>query len=97
MTQPQPLKPFPVAIDPTISGMQNALMKIGQIRQDDQNKWQQLVSQFILGRSVTKIPANSSDTTGSVIGDFNVTTTYAYFCVSNNGVPQWVRVATGTF
>ena len=97
MTQPQPLKPFPVAIDPTPVACQAALMKIGQIRQDDQNKWQQLAGQFILGRSVTKIPANSSDTGGNVVGDFNVTSTYAYFCVNNSGTTQWVRVAVGTF
>jgi hypothetical protein len=93
----QPLKSYPSTIDNTVESCADALRKISQVRTDDQSKWKQLTNQFILGRKVAKVPANSADITGSIVGDFNVTTTFAYFCVNNAGTAQWVRVAVGTF
>jgi hypothetical protein len=31
------------------------------------------------------------------VGDFNVTSTYAYFLINNSGTNEWVRIAVGTF
>lgn len=92
-----PLKSFPTAIDNTLQSVCDAVRKIGQVRQDDQRQWNDLQNQFISGRRVPKVPANSADTTGNSIGDFNVTATFAYFCVDNAGTVEWVRVAVGTF
>lgn len=95
--QPQPLKSYPNFVETDLDDVADALGKIAQIRGDDQSKWDNLVNQFILGRKVNKVPANSSDLTGSFVGDFNVTTTFAYFCVNNAGTAQWVRVGVATF
>ena len=93
-----PLKSFPIAIDNTISSVADAIRKIGQIRKDDQTSWLNLQNQFIAGRKVTRIPSASTNVLSTDnVGDFNVTSTYAYFLVNNSGTPEWVRVAVGTF
>lgn len=96
-SQPQPLKSYPSTRGDDLRSALDVLDKISQIRADDQTKWDNLTQQFILGRRVAKVPTSSSDTSGSAVGDFNVTTTFAYYCVNNAGTAQWVRVAVGTF
>jgi hypothetical protein len=93
----EPLSPYPFNIPPHSVDCATALNKIAQIRSDDRTKWNNLNNVFIAGRRVAKVPANSSDTSGNVAGDFNVTTAYAYFCINNAGTVEWVRAAVGTF
>lgn len=93
----QPLQSYPISIDDTVTSCAEALRKIGQIRQADQIEWNQLSNRFLSGRSVAKVPSSSTDITGNVVGDFNVTPTYAYFCVDNAGTAEWVRIAVSTF
>lgn len=91
------LKTYPSNVVATSMDCANALNKIAQIRSDDRVQWNNLNNTFVAGRKVAKVPANSSDTSGNVAGDFNVTTAYAYFCINNAGTVEWVRAAVGTF
>jgi len=94
----QPLQNYPASTDMSFSGCITALQKISQIRQNDQVQWNNLNNQFISGRRVTRVPTTSSNVLATDnVGDFNVTATYAYFCINNSGTVEWVRVAVGTF
>ena len=94
----QPLLAYPTSIDQTMTGVVTALQKIAQIRGQDQTQWNDLKNQFLSGRSVTRIPSASNNVLSTDnVGDFNVTSTYAYFLISNSGSPEWVRIAVGTF
>ena len=94
----QPLQPYPTSIDNSVAGCVAALQKIAQIRQQDQTQWNGLAQQFISGRRVTRTPTASSNVLSTDnVGDFNVTSTYAYFLINNSGTNEWVRIAVGTF
>jgi len=55
-------------------------------------------SVFLSGRSVAKVPTSAADIVATDrVGDFNVTTTYAYFCVDNAGSAVWRRVAVASW
>lgn len=88
---------YPTVMDDSPSTLKRVLDFITRERQRDVDDWNGLPQRFIGGRRVSKVPANSSDITGSTVGDFNVTTSFAYFCVNNAGTPTWVRVAVGSF
>lgn len=66
-------------------------------RISDVDEMNALPNVYIAGRKVAKVPTSSSDITGSFPGDFNVTVSFAYFCINNAGTVEWVRVAVGTF
>lgn len=71
--------------------------EIARSREEDIGDFTNLQNIFIKGRKVGKIPANSSDTVGDRVGDFNYDAAYLYICVDNTGTAEWRRVATGSF
>ena len=91
------MKPFPTLNNSDPKALQNAINQIARIRQDDIGDRNNFPNLFIGGRLVRKVPANSSDITGSAAGDFTVNASFAYFCINNAGTIEWVRVAVGTF
>lgn len=93
---------------PTISDSKNATLKawidfVSRARIADLTFFNGLPNTYVGGRKVLKVPASSSDITDpdgkidSFVGDMNVTTGFAYFCVNNAGTAEWVRIAVGTF
>ena len=71
---------------------------IQQERKNDVNDFTNLNNRFISGRKVARIPSSSADVIrGDVVGDFNVTDTYAYFLIDNSGTAEWRRVAVGSW
>lgn len=91
------MKPFPTLNNADPKALQQAVNQIARIRQDDIGDRNNFPNIFIGGRKVSKVPATSTDITGSAVGDFNVTASFAYFCINNSGTVEWVRVAVGTF
>jgi hypothetical protein len=92
-----PLKPYPTNIPKTLEGVWNALLQITRLRPQDIGVVGNLPNQFVAGRKVNTVPSTSTASAGDQVGDFNVTTTFAYYCVNNAGTAEWVRVAVGTF
>jgi hypothetical protein len=92
-----PFKPYPTNSPKTLDGVWNALLQITRLRPQDAAVISNLPNQFILGRKVNTIPSSSTPSSGDQIGDFNTTTTFAYFCVNNAGSAQWVRAVVSTF
>lgn len=88
---------YPTITDDKNPTMKSALDYISRVRQNDIQDWNSLPNTYIAGRKVAKVPTASTDITGSFPGDFNVTASFAYFCVNNSGTVEWVRVAVGTF
>lgn len=74
---------------------------IARTREDDIRDFANLSNIFMRGRKVGKIPANSADTTGDRVGDFNYATDsgteYLYICMDVSGTAVWRRVALGGF
>lgn len=92
-----PLAEFPGTVPTDIKGIRAFLQQLSRVRKTDQTFWNSLDSQFVVGRKVTKLPSSSSDIADSAAGDFNVDSSFAYFCINNGGTVQWVRVAVASF
>lgn len=92
------LKEYPYWEAETLEEIKSLLRDIARIRKDDITQFQNLQSTFIAGRKVGRVPSSSADVIdGDKIGDFNVTTTYAYFLVDNAGTGVWRRVAVSSW
>jgi hypothetical protein len=92
-----PLKPYPTNIPQSLTGVWNALLQITRLRPQDIAIIGNLPNQFIAGRKVNKIPASSTDVTDSQPGDFNVTPTFAYYCINDSGTAAWVQWPVSSF
>ena len=88
---------YPSVVNRTLDGCLSVLDWISRERLSDISDRNNFPNLFIGGRKVQKIPTNSADISGSAVGDFNVTTTYVYFCVNNAGTATWVRAAVAGF
>jgi len=88
---------YPAVANDDPKTLKKVLEYICRERGNDINDWNGLPQRFIGGRKVAKIPSDSADTDGNTVGDYNVTTSYVYFCVDNSGTPEWVRVGVSTF
>lgn len=91
------MKPYPTLSDSSNASLKTVVDFITRERTKDITDFNGLPNTYIAGRKVAKIPTSSSDIAGSFPGDFNVTASFAYFCINNAGTTQWVRVAVGTF
>lgn len=92
------LQHYPYWPAQTVDDIKDQLRTITNIRKDDITQIQNIQQTFVSGRKVGKIPANSADIVATdKVGDFNVTTGFAYYLVDNSGTPEWVRVAVGSF
>jgi len=92
------LKEYPSYTVQTLEDVIDVLRQVVFIRKDDIIQARNLPQVFVQGRKVGRVPSSSADIiAGDKIGDFNVTTTYAYYLVDNAGTGEWVRVAVGTF
>jgi hypothetical protein len=92
-----PLKPYPTNIPKTLDGVWNALLQITRLRPQDIGVVGNLPNQFVAGRKVNKIPASSTDVADSQPGDFNCTTTFAYYCIDDAGTATWVQWPVSSF
>lgn len=91
------MRGFPTIGAATLDTLKAAINLLARIRQEDIGDRNNFPNLFIGGRKVSKVPTASTDITGSAVGDFSVTASFAYFCVNNSGTVEWVRVAVGTF
>ena len=98
-TQNTPVfKDFPYYPVNNIEDVKRTITQITNTRKDDIDQIGNLTNIFIQGRSVGRVPSSSTDViAGDKIGDFSVTTTFAYFLVNNAGSGEWRRVAVGAF
>jgi hypothetical protein len=92
-----PLKSYPTNIPKTLDGVWNALLQITRLRPQDAAVIGNLPNQFVLGRKVNTVPSTSTVSPGDQVNDYNVTPTFAYFCVNNAGTAEWVRAAVSNF
>lgn len=91
------MNPYPQFVENTLDNHTNVLRNICRERMSDSKDWSNLPNRFLTGRRVAKVPSSSADITDSREGDFNVTATYAYFCVNNGGTLVWRRVAVAAW
>ena len=92
------MKDYPANITETIPGLAMALRFICRLRGDDIREFKNLSQTFISGRRVAKVPSSSTASADDRLGDFNVTSSYAYFCVDNgSGTAVWRRVAVSSW
>ncbi len=92
------LKEYPYWSSSNEADAREQLRTICNIRKDDITQFQNLQNIFISGRKVGKIPSASNDVNPEdKIGDFNVTESYAYFLIDNASMPEWRRVAMGSW
>lgn len=91
------MEPYPRLLAPTMSALQDAFKQIGQLRDRDIVEFNNLANRFLAGRKVGKVPANSLDTAGNRVGDFNYDASYLYVCVDNAGTAAWRRVALSSW
>lgn len=92
------LKPYPSNLKKTLDSIFNCLQQIVRLRPQDSQAFTNISNTFVMGRKVAKVPASSTDVTGSYIGDVNFTDAFLYFCVDNgSGGAEWVRVSASTF
>lgn len=74
------------------------IREVANIRKDDITQFQNIQNTFIAGRKVGRVPSSSIDVIdGDKVGDFNVTSTYAYFLIDNAGTGEWRRVAVSSW
>lgn len=72
------------------------LRQITNIRKDDIAQIQNLVSVFVSGRKVGKIPTSSADVDATDrLGDQNYDANYLYILIDNSGNAEWRRSALG--
>lgn len=91
------MRPYPALQKTDPKSFKEWIDFVTRERVTDSNFSNSLPNTYIAGRRVTKIPANSSDITGSFPGDFNITSTFSYSCINSAGTVQWVRSAVSTF
>ena len=76
----------------------DVVSQIARLRDNDITDRNNFPNVFLSGRSVARVPASAADVTATDrVGDFNVTTTYAYFCVDNAGTAVWRRCAVSSW
>ena len=76
----------------------DVVRQIVRLRGEDITDRNTFPSVFVSGRKVAKVPTSAADVaTTDRVGDFNVTTTYAYFCVDNAGTAIWRRCAIASW
>ena len=76
----------------------DVVSQIVRLRDNDITDRNTFPSVFLSGRSVAKVPSSAADVAATDrVGDFNVTATYAYFCVNNAGATVWRRVAVSSW
>ncbi len=91
-------KEYPSGITNNLQEVQDQLRLICNTRKSDITQFNNLQQIFIGGRKVGRIPSSSLDViTGDVIGDFNVTSAFAYYLINNAGTPEWRKVAVGSW
>jgi len=92
------MKSYPSVNTNTLQAVIDVVQFIVRERDKDVRDWNNLQNIFVNGRKVAKIPTGSADVVdGDRPGDFNVTTTYAYYLVDNAGTAVWRRVAVGAW
>ena len=76
----------------------DVVSQIARLRDNDITDRNNFPNVFLSGRSVSRIPSSATDVeTTDRVGDFNVTSTYAYFCVNNSGTVIWRRCAVSSW
>lgn len=76
----------------------DVVSQIVRLRDGDITDRNNFPSVFLSGRSVARVPSSAADVVATDrVGDFNVTATYAYFCVNNSGTVVWRRVAVSSW
>ena len=77
----------------------DVVSQIVRLRDSDITDRNTFPSVFVSGRSVAKVPASAADVVATDrIGDFNVTATYAYYCVNDgSGNAIWRRSAVSSW
>lgn len=88
---------YPQRIENKLENHTDWLRNVARERMHDVQDFTNLPNVFLRGRKVAKVPTASADITDSREGDFNVTATYAYFCVNNGGTLVWRRVAVAAW
>jgi hypothetical protein len=92
------MREYPQVSKDTLQSHGDALRFIAQTRTKDVQDWNNLPQTFMAGRKVGKVPSSHSDVASTDrIGDFNVTSSYAYFCVDNSGTTEWRRSSLGSW
>lgn len=95
------MQQYPVIpLDAEAPELAKSLAYIQRLREEDITDNTNLVSRFMLGRKVGKIPTTSNDVAATDrIGDFNfaLDASYMYFFVDNAGTPEWRRITMGAF
>ena len=90
------MEQFPKSV--TEDTVVDVVRQIVRLRDNDITDRNTFPSVFILGRKVTKVPSASTDVASTDrVGDFNVTATYAYFCINNAGTVTWRRTAVSSW
>lgn len=88
------MKLYPQVVENTIEDHTYFLKQISRLRQEDVQEFTNLQNTFLAGRKVNKIPSASIDVIQTDrVGDFNVTTDYAYYLINNSGTAEWRRVS----
>ena len=92
------LKDYPYWNAETLEEMQDVVRQITNTRKDDIAIISQIISSFISGRKVGKIPTSSADTTPTdKVGDVNYDANYLYILIDNAGTPVWRRAALSSW
>lgn len=87
------MKNYPIEIKDDVKNHSDVLECIARIRFEDIRDFNNLANVYMAGRRVSFVPANAADTSTSRAGDFNITDSFAYFCVESGGAAVWRRVA----
>jgi len=92
------LKPYPSNVTDDVSSVSDAVRFICRLRKEDITDNDNISSSYMSGRRVGKVPDSSTDIVADdKIGDFNITDSYAYFCVDSGGVAIWRRLSLETW
>ena len=90
------MQQYPKAI--TQDTVVDVVSQIARLRDNDITDRNNFPHVFLSGRSVARVPGSATDVAATDrVGDFNVTPSYAYFCVDNSGTPVWRRVAVSSW
>lgn len=90
-------KDYPYWPAETERDMKEQLRQICNTRKDDITQINNLISNFVSGRKVAKIPANSGDVDPTdKIGDVSFDNSNMYV-LQNPGSPQWIKYTGSAF
>lgn len=90
------MQPYPKDIDEKT--LVPSLRVISRLRDQDITDRNTFDSRYVLGRKVGKVPTSSIDIAATDrIGDFNVTDSFAYYCIDNSGTAEWRRVGVSSW